>query len=334
MKRIVLITVMMCVCILLGCTGEEIEKTPEIIKTHGEDERSSKDIEESETNPVTEEISDTESVSENTEEINLFEDLLSGQGKLYFHNYNHMYIDTPIFDISKGYTIDEIIDILSQDYYMFEQRPQISYAYLDLGNDGIMEYAVQFTGMGIYGLGDDSTLVYIIKEKQGVLELCFSYETWARSDSSLNCSGYYTSAGSSSATCHVVSCGYINGMGEYHYICSTEYEYDIVAKGWEEDFTGIVEKMTVSEGEEPYSLITICFDEILTEDDYYNVERYYTFEPTGTEKDDVYWNVFEEEGVRLYPYGEVKQLINEKEQNLGITDEIKMDEPLSWIALE
>lgn len=291
---------------------------------------------------VNEESSTEDSITEasqagDAEDVKtLPEAFLDGTGCIYFHNYNHIYYDTPIFDSTKGYTLDEIISTFSQDYYMFEEPPAISYAYPDLGNDGIPEFAVCFTGMGIYGPGDDSTLVYILKEKQGMLELCFCYETWARSDAAMNQLGYYVSGGSASATCHIIQSGYLDGEGVYHFICSTESEYDSANLSWEPGIGPAAVKLSerVGEGEEPFSILTICFDEIKTEDDYYNAIRYRTFEPTGTERDNVYWEVFAEEGLTLYEYGEVKQMIKEKEMRLGVTDEIKAAAALEWIAAE
>lgn len=343
MKRLSLLWVLLLLSVTVACTepDEEGKEVVSEVSTENISEVSTENISEVSSENISEVSSEniSEESSENISEEEgktLQEAFLDGTGCIYFHNYNHIYYDTPIFDSTKGYTLDEVISTFSQDYYMFEERPAISYAYPDLGNDGIPEFAVRFTGMGIYGPGDDSTLVYILKEKQGLLELCFYYETWARSDAEMNQAGYYVSGGSSSATCYIIESGYVDGEGVYHYICSSESEYDSANLSWEPDIGVAAAKLSekVEEGEEPFSILTICFDEIKTEEDYYNAIRYRTFEPTGTERDNVYWEVFAEEGLTLYDYGEVQQMMKEKEMQLGVTDEIKAAAALEWIAAE
>ncbi len=349
MKKISLLLVLLLLLATVACTetvkGETEVASDESLKNVTEDffvDETGENVAQEVTEHTTEEPSTEENTTEALQDVakedgnSLPEAFLNGTGCIYFHNYNHIYYDTPIFDSAKGYTLDEVISTFSQDYYMFEERPTISYAYPDLGNDGIPEFAVCFSGMGIYGPGDDSTLVYILKEKQGMLELCFYYETWARSDAAMNQAGYYTSGGSTSATSYVVESGCVDSEGVYHFICSTESEYDSANLSWEPDIGAAAAKLSeqVGEGEEPFSILTICFDEIKTEDDYYNAVRYRTFEPTGTERDDVYWEVFAEEGLTLYEYGEVKQMIKEREMQLGVTDEIKTAAALEWIVAE
>lgn len=329
MKKIALLLIVLCALFTVACakSGEEVVSDSAVA-----------DSEEqlTPTRPETEVLLPGNIENENeTSTDSLFFRFVRGEEALHFHQNNHFGFDNYLYDTEKGYNLEEILDVFHSNYAL-EENPKISYANLDLGDDGVEELAVKFTGMGIYGPGDDSELIYIIKEMNGMLELCYHYETWARSVASINHSGYFISGGSTSATSHIIQSGFVDGNGQYHYICSVESEYDSSNLSWEPTIGSAVAKLAenVGEGEEPFPIITICFDEIISSEDYENSVRYYTFEPTGTERDDIYRNVFEAEGLPLYEYGELMQMIKEKEQRLGITHEMKTDAELSWTSIE
>ncbi len=61
---------------------------------------------------------------------------------------------------------------------------------------------LRLNGMEIYAEDDDSTLVYIIKYIDGKLSICYYYETWARSETTINEYGYCQSGGSGGASNH------------------------------------------------------------------------------------------------------------------------------------
>ncbi len=77
----------------------------------------------------------------------------------------------------------------------------ITYAYLDLGNDGISELLVTFIGMDLYANEDDSTLEYVLRYDDE-LEVCYQFETWDRCETEISYYGVIESGGSSGATSH------------------------------------------------------------------------------------------------------------------------------------
>lgn len=340
MKRISLLLLVMCVAFTVGCAKEEngasdTVKRPDVAEKNQITIEHNFDDTVQDVSMSEEELPESATDSEVEVEDNIYMRYLKGEEKLYFHYYSHPNFDNLIWDAENGYTINELLDNFVNQY-MLENRPGVSYSYLDLGDDGNPEMAVRFEGMGIYASQDNSELIYILKEKEGLLELCFMYENWARSDSMLNSAGFYTSGGSTSATSHIIESGFIDAEGIYHFISSIETEADCSQLSYDPTIGTAAQKLAerVGEGEEPFSLITFCFDEIKTIEDSENAVRYRTFEPTGTERDDIYWEVFEEEGLTLYDYAELVQMIEEKQMSIGVTEEDKFASSLEWISWE
>ncbi len=92
---------------------------------------------------------------------------------------------------------------------------EIQYAYLDLGADEIPELLVTFVGMDMYEQDDESTWEYVIRYDGAGLSVCYEFETWARSDTSVSYYGVVSSAGSGGATSHSSSAGVLDAQGRY-----------------------------------------------------------------------------------------------------------------------
>ncbi len=264
----------------------------------------------------------------------LYEDFLEGNEKLYF---DYSTINFPEATVVEGMTLSELLESFPEQYWGLEGTPEVEYAYLDCGNDGETELAVRFVGMGIYSPGDDSSLVYIIKEIDERLELCYCYETWARSDTSINRYGYVTSGGSGGASNSGYGAGYIDAMGRWNYLYNTETEYDINQLSWSDDLKELpVVAMNKSyEGE--IVVCTTTFEDMSSPEAYYNTERFYTYYAFG-EAGDIYAEgvvkeIFDEAGVKYYRPEEIDDMISQKEAALGITEEIRMASGLTWEKL-
>ena len=289
--------------------------------------------------PASEPVISWEPVIAEQDVTNKYEGFLAGLEPLYFNKYMHMDWQEGIFETGRGYTLDEILNALSEAYWALEEQPEIHYLYMDCGNDGVQELAVEFYGMSIYSPGDDSTLVYVIKEREGQLELCYCYETWARSHSELNYYGYYTSGGSNGASNHGWDAGYINAEGDWNFIYYTEEELDInqLSADWELNLIPGIAKSKQYDGE--IIVVTTRFDEIVYDGDtsnYYDIQRYHSYFVDGVDEgvdvysDGVYKEIFDEAGVVTYLYEEIGAMIDEKEAALGITEEIKQGQILEW----
>ena len=86
---------------------------------------------------------------------------------------------------------------------------------------------------------------------------------------------------------------------------------------------------------------TTTFDEIVTAEDYINVERYYSFDVYDYEYTDsdlytssVYREIFDEAGVSVYSSAEINDMILKKIEELGITETILYGSELIWMPLE
>lgn len=101
---------------------------------------------------------------------------------------------------------------------------EIQYAYLDLGADEIPELLVTFVGMDIYAQDDDSTWEYVIRYDGAGLNVCYDFETWARSDTSVSYYGVVSSGGSNGASSHSYSAGVLDAQGQYQELYSLNEE--------------------------------------------------------------------------------------------------------------
>ena len=160
---------------LLACSSEQEGRTTgeSVVAQETTVQSTEKSLEEKAYSESTEEKNETEEAA--PEQPTKYEDFLNGNEKLYFEAINMNYPGTASSD--EGYLLSELLELFKDQYWGMQETPKVEYAYIDCGDDGVSELAVRFVGMGIYEPGDDSTLVYIIKEIDEKLELCYCYET-------------------------------------------------------------------------------------------------------------------------------------------------------------
>lgn len=270
-------------------------------------------------------------------------EFLSGENQLFFYNNsseNDYDSVNDYFESGKGYTLSEITNVLKTGYNL-EKDPVVKYAEMDCGNDCEKEIALLFEGMNIYSPDDSSTVVFIIKEIDGKLKSCYSYETWARSGSVMNYYGYYTSYGSNGASNHGSSSGYVDAKGNWNFINYTEEEQNIEQLSWSETLGRIPKVAETKTYDGSIVFYSTNFDEIKSSDDYEYMERFYSFDVIEPEysKDDlyttsVYKDIFDEAGVTVYSPDEIDKMIKQKEEKVGVTEEIKNGAELQFITLE
>lgn len=246
------------------------------------------------------------------------------------------------------YTLSEVLDIVTAYYFKDFTNSKIKYVdycYIDCGRDGVNELALRINGLNIYNKDDDSTLVYIIKYIDGTLSLCYYYETWARSESTMNEYGYYQSGGSNGATNHSSNYGLIDKDGDWQFIVSIESEFDINQLTWSdglEQFPEVAEANGITGGIE---LDTIRFnnEKAANSDEVGNKECLYTFyiydknlkpiEDANLYIDSIYKKIFDEAKVSFITPDEITTLISEKEKKVGATTEIKEGAEMTWQVL-
>lgn len=182
----------------------------------------------------------------------------------------------------REYTLLEVLDIVTSYYFKYSTNSKIKYidySYIDCGRDGVNELVLRLNGLDIYNEDDDSTLVYIIKYIDGTLSLCYYYETWARSESTMNEYGYYQSGGSNGATNHSSDYGLIDKDGDWQFIVSIESEFDINQLTWSDGLGQLPEVAEANGITGGIELDTIRFnnDKAANSDEVSNKEWLYTF---------------------------------------------------------
>lgn len=265
--------------------------------------------------------------------------------KGYFANSDGFFKE-PLFEQGQEYTLLEILERITAYYFEYSENKKINYidyGYIDCGKDEVSDLILRFNGMNIDGQDDDSTLVYIIKYINGKLYLCYCFETWSRSESSINEYGYYTSSGSGGASNHITEYGLIDKDGNWQPIVSIESESDINnslqfnklarlanAKG----ITNIIQVDTILFDYNDYS-------DIADEPD--DNEYFYTFyvydenwnpiDDPNHYTDSIYKDIFDEAKIPFIAPKKLSTMIAEKEEVVGATAEIKNGAQVTWKAL-
>ena len=258
-------------------------------------------------------------------------------------------MEEALYKKGREYTLSEVLDIVTAYYFKNSTNKKINYidySYIDCGKDGVNELVLRFNGMDIDDEDDDSTLVYIIKYIDEKLSLCYSYETWARSESTLNEYGYYQSGGSNGASNHGSEDSLIDKYGNWQFIVSIESELDINQLAWSDKLgkiSKVAKKKGISGGIE---LDTIRFDNnenAANSDEVDNQECFYTFyvydnnmkliKDANLYKNSIYKKIFDEAKVPFITPEEVSKMISEKEEKVGATAEIKKGTKITWKTL-
>lgn len=346
MKRLVLLIILLLnLTGLVGCVNKtEADKI----------ETTKQDLTKTKTVPKEKKIEDFESDIEiepplTQEELSLeaYEKFMKNEMKLSFGRCMPKdYLKGNLYEKKSEYTLSEVLDIITEHY--FENSPDkkieyIDYSYIDCGMDGVNELVLRFNGMDSYAIDDYSTLVYIIKYIDEKLFLCHYYDTWARSESSINEYGYYWSAGSGGATNHSSESALIDKEGNWQFIVSITSEADINQLAGSNNL-GQIPKVTKTKGiSGEIQIDTICFDDneyTDNSDDVNNKEYFYTFyvfndkgDPIKDEyiyTNSVYKDIFDEASVSFITPKEITDMIFEKEEKVGATIEIKEGGKMIW----
>ncbi len=257
-------------------------------------------------------------------------------------------MEEALYKSGSEYTLSEVLKILTDYYFKSSENKKVEYldySYIDCGKDGVNELALRFNGMDIYDRDDDSTLVYIMKYIDGKLFLTYCYETWARSESSMNEYGYYQSGGSNGASNHISEYSLIDKDGNLHFIASIESELDINQLALSDDLGVIPKLVEAKEVSGNIEVDTICFNQDNTAilDEVSDKEYFYTFyvyddnwepvEAADLYTSSIYKEIFDEASVPFITPEEVSKMIMEKEKKLGATADMTEDAEITWKTL-
>lgn len=208
-----------------------------------------------------------------------------------------------------GYYLTDLLPAYGSDYSWNGYVDEIRYAYLDLGDDGAPELLVEFVGMDLYCPDDDSTCTYVLKYEGSSLRVCCSYETWARSDTSISYYGVLSSGGSGGATTHYYDLAVLDAEGNSIPI------YDEVEEGYVDTFMNPFRDDGITfDSNQPdagLGLFTIGDSEYLAYIDYINEGR------ADYETVSSYYGSY---GYKIYTEAEIDTLIRERIQALGFEE--------------
>lgn len=302
----------------------------------------------SESETTEEESTLTEEQIENQESMDAYEKFMRNETKISFDYYMpNTYMEEEIFQTGSEYTLSEVLAAITTQYFEYstdKKLKYIDYSYIDCGKDKVNELVLRFNSMDLYGEEDDSTLVYIIKHIDGKLALCYSYETWARSQSTLNEYGYYQSYGSAGASYHMIEYGFIDKDGNYQSIASIESEMDINQFAYLE---GLEQIPTVAKSKGIYSGFELQnihlnkserdSDVAGTRDDLYTFyvydENMELIKDANLYTNSIYKDILDEAMVPFVTPDQIDTMILKKEEKVGVTAEIKEGKEIIWKTL-
>ncbi len=298
---------------------------------------------------IDDEPSLTEKEVERQESLEAYENFMRNESKLSFHRFSPKdYMDEDLFEKGNEYTLSELLHIITDSYFEYSTNKKVNhieYSYIDCGMDEVNELILRFHGMDIYGEDDNSTLVYIIKYIDGKLELCHSYETWARSESTINEYGYYSSYGSGGASLHIEEYGLVDEDGNWNLIASVESELDLNQLSWSDEL-GQLPAVAMAKGISTWiELQTIYFDRNENEASFEpgSQEHVYTFnvyddnmDPIQDENlytNSIYKDIFDEAKVAYVTADEVSTMISLREEKVGASAKVKEGKEITWRIL-
>ena len=247
------------------------------------------------------------------------------------------------------YSFSEIIDMYIRNESVYFDGGDIGltdalYSYIDCGNDGIPEMAVQLT----YMLNGDFNRVYFFNYRDGEVHLIGSDEWGYRSIMDLNRLGYVINGGSGGAVLWVNDHYYFDAEGQRSFLYNFEQymglktpripKYYMKNGDTREDYPD-------DEFEEgSYMAYIYNFDEYIydenddheaTYDKYYskNIYCFLDEKERDVEPDDRFKELYRKEGIKWYKLDEIKKLVEDHEAALGVTDEIRNAEPAKWESI-
>ncbi len=360
LKHILVFIILACLVVCTACskkTAIETNKTEQSIEENGaaaegapeeNSEATNEDLEEKEV--IGEALNLTGKELESRNSMEAYEKFMKNEAKVSFDRFiPKNYMEETLYKKGSEYTLSEVLDKVTAYYFENSTNKKIKYIdynYIDCGRDGVNELVLRLNGMDIYERDDESTLVYIVKYMDGKLSLCYCYETWARSESTMNEYGYYQSGGSGGASNYIMEYSLIDKDGNWQFIVSIESELDINQLAWLDDL-GQIPKVAETKGiSGGIELETICFDNnknAANSDEVSNKECFYTFyiyddnmepiEDANLYKNSIYKEIFDEALVPFITPDELSTMILEKEEKVGATAEIKEGTEITWEAL-
>lgn len=291
--------------------------------------------------PVEDEIDEAEA------SIAMYEEFLCGGEKVYTDKYdfsgNFEGDEYLYFGDNDGLTIlDFYKQVMETERGKYEDFPfvEASYAFIDCGLDGVPELCMKAHFADEW---DQLDREYVIKYVDGKLELTYMNKNYYRSYIEIaNVAGLVIEANSYGAASNQYVCGFLNENGRYvlDYIEDTSYmatymlgsRFDDAVAYTYEDYSTLYLRRYAFE----LNVDGNQFDE-------YEKNTFYTAQQAAgdpsngvdfKENERIAKTLFNYVGEKLYSNDEIEQKIQDREESIGLTDDIKEAKEFEWIEIE
>ena len=354
MRKRYLVPVLWMTMILAGCGQQtEVQNVEATKAEHAEEEHTWKP--ENLTGEAEEQESEQQE-SEEEDQYAIYERFMAGDEPLYIREDQYSYIVDSVslgamLEAGASYMLDEICNKINRtdnSGMAVNEMEQLSYAYIDCGADGEIELALRFDGLVNMYDGNGSN-VYIIKNVNGRLEMCYSLEEMYRSWAELSNEYGMVAEGGYGGYGDMETIGYLDADSTYTQLYRKQTEdwgYDAsyyFNEYNEPDLYNAVagaEYLLVKTGYffEPYkdgqdydeyqSGIKNSF-ELCYRDESGNIPVE-DVDPLVYE-DSIYQEIFDAAGVPFYSAAEIDDMIADRAEQIGLTEKIMNGKPVEWI---
>lgn len=252
------------------------------------------------------------------------------------------------FDNTKEYSLSDIIQVSEDGSFVAEdvKVESVSYSFIDCGLDGKTDLAVCLD----YDPAQSPTDYFIFTLKNGEIYLVdYEYSYYVYFTDILD-TGFISYSGRENAVTHFWGYGFVNADGEY------VYDYEIYEQAalptplipdtyLPNDFEGYAEETYDENGEyfaDVYNFTTFTYDydDVSSFEEYYNeykshnMATFYDYDGNNVEPSDELKKFYDDNEIYWYTESEIDELVADHEDEIGLTDEIKNGEAITWTVLE
>lgn len=233
-------------------------------------------------------------------------------------------------DIGKTYTIQELLYIPS-DIWGNPGERYIKYSYIDCGNDGVNELAVNIVVAGEDGEYSEASYNYaIIKYIDGELRICATTESFYRTYGYITYYGGLTTGGSGGASTHYSSEAVVLADGSAYtiYESCTEGTPDFMTY-WDNRFETAFENYKASGGTSDYPIGIIQYT---INDNYIYAPEVYSDDPLSDDAN-LFISCIKETGINIVSTEEMNSILQERYDYAGHNPN-ESDVEIKWEILE
>ncbi len=330
--------------VITGCSSAQLKLDSENDAAVEESNMADSEISEDKANSdVSEEFStkESEELAEETEDVSMYEAFISNAEKVYFDEESDVlpYHLQRKFDISEGYTLDELIETSLNAYYDNDESkgdPSIQNQYIDCGKDGVKELLVDIRYPGMedseYEEFDDKYVDHwVIKEIDNRLIVKYFGTDSLRSYTYINEYGYISIL-NTGAYLGVIpeTFGYLDENANWVLYYRYYYYLDMSDFVREKGNLGLNLEYSSEEWKDMQVEEYLFDDEAgYTDSDKTGFTIYVKTDDNGVVEDDSiygdsseYKEFFDDAGINTCPRSEVEKRLEERREEIGLSEDV------------